>query len=129
MAESQHGKRLAIYCFAWDEGGPEKRKLKYQENIAGIFARWSGWADEDCEVYRDVAPEGEWVARPQYDRLKRDIYEGKIARVWALGKARLHPFGVGREALAVLCTSRNVEISFGILGEKALPIGGLEQAG
>ncbi len=116
MAESLHRNRLAIYCFAWDEGGAEKRKLKYQEKIASIFVSWFGWGDEECEIYRDVAPEGEWAARPQYDRLKRDIYERKVSRVWALSGARLHPFGVGREAFAVLCRSRNAEISFGILG-------------
>ncbi len=117
MAELRYERRLAIYCFAWEEGGVEQRKLKYQEKIGRMFTRWYGWAEDECEVYRDVAPEGEWVSRSEYERLKRDIHEGRIELVWALGITRLHPFGIGKEAFAVLCKSRQVKEVFGILGE------------
>ncbi|MGA2762231.1 MAG: hypothetical protein ABSG17_02590 [Spirochaetia bacterium] len=111
---------LAIYCFAWQEGGAEKRKLGYQEKVGLIYAWRTGRSDRECRIYRDISGESHWALRPAYERLKQDIHEERIGEVWALGFARLHPFGTGQEALEVLCRSRNVKLTVGLFGEKVI---------
>ncbi len=104
--------RLGIYCLAWREGGPEERKLRYQEKVGRIYARWTGWMDEDCEVYRDIVDGPEWADRPGYERLIQDINRGRIAVVWATSEARLHPYKDEKEWFARLCRSRAVRTTF-----------------
>lgn len=105
---------IAIYCFAWEDGGAEERKLSFQEKVGRTRTRWRVGSDENCEVYSDATPEVEWDRRPSFERLIQEISDGRIGEVWALGSERLFPFRVGEEkSFEALCKSMGVEVSFG----------------
>ena len=99
---------LAIYCFVWNEGGAEKRKLDNQEKAGRKYA-----AGRDCEIYQDTSAEVGWVKRPDYERMKQAISDGKIDEVWARDSTRLHPFKGEKEPFEALCKSKGVKMSFG----------------
>ena len=104
---------LAIYCSAWDEGGAERWKLDNQEERGRRYALSINLPASECVVYRDVlADQGQ--KRPEYNRLRQDIADGKISEVWARDRVCLHPFGrCEKEAFENLSVEKGVSVSFG----------------
>ncbi len=104
---------LAIYCFAWQEGGAENKKLAFQEKVGRKYALWSGWASKDYEVYKDTTAEIKWERRPEYERMIQDIGDGKVQDVWSLGEVRLNPFNCDEgETFQCLCEAKGVRVTF-----------------
>lgn len=71
-------------------------------------------ADDDCEIYHDTSSEVMWEKRPDYERMKQAISEGKIDEVWARDITRLHLFKGEKESFEALCKSKGVKMSFGV---------------
>jgi DNA invertase Pin-like site-specific DNA recombinase len=104
---------LAIYCFARNEGGAEQKKLNSQVARGHRYAYSIGRTDRDCVIYREVSAEVPWAKRPNYERMKQDISDGKVDEVWAFDSTRLYPFSGEKESFEALCKSKGVRVSFG----------------
>jgi DNA invertase Pin-like site-specific DNA recombinase len=104
---------LATYCFAWNEAGVEQTKLDTQIARGRKYAYSIRRTDRDCVIYREVSAEVPWAKRPNYERMKQDISDGKIDEVWAFDSTRLYPFSGEQESFESLCKSKGVRVSFG----------------
>ena len=89
------------------------KQVDSPERAGRNYANRTQRSDADWEVYQDKMELIHLAKRPEYERMKGDISDGKVGEVWARDSTVLHPlYSDERKSFEALCNSRDVKVYF-----------------